>query len=319
MPASNDIKMQRIYLRQGVLSLFALVLIACEKPYVGLDEDETIEPANLIVNVAGFEQMPFDKGITSRTESEAAAVCTRLNFVFYQGDTKVKSIPQRVADADFGSISLSLPQGSYKMAVIGHSSVASAKIESLDKISFEKSLVTDTFCYYEEIEVGEEPKTLDVVLKRVVAMFRLQLSEDLPEGISQLKFYYTGGSSTLSAVTGYGSVNSKQTVVLDVVPAQRVFEVYTIPHSEQDELKMTITALGVNGSSVMERSFVSIPVQRNIITSYTGSLQNTDQPDNPDDPDDPDSPDNPEVLATGSVQSNVMVSAEWDGEDPHTF
>lgn len=296
------------YPRGAIVALLALLLAACEKPYVGLQEEEAAPAVNFFVNVTSFEQIPFDDAVTRA--SAPSEVCSRLNFVIYQGDEKVKSIPQRVTDADFGRIAIALPQGQYKLAVVGHSSVASASISSLDKISFEKSLITDTFSFYDEFEIGEGTQTLDITLRRVVAMFRLQQTADVPEGVTQLKFYYTGGSSTLSAVTGYGSVNSKQTVVLDVAPQQREFEVYTIPHAETGELKMTISALNAAGAIVYERTFENVPVQRNRVTRYVGDIFDGTTPDVPDTPDTPE---------TFEVPSQLQVLAEWDEEHIVTF
>ena len=287
--------------RIGVVLLSIAMLVACEKPYVGLEEEQAETTANVFVNVNGFEQIPFDDTVVSRAEGAVDDLCTRLNFVIYQGDTKVQSIPQKKGDDKFGHIAITLPEGSYKIAVIGHSSVASATVTSLDKISFEKNLLTDTFYYYQDFQVGAGSQTLDVIMKRVVAMFRLQLTADLPENITQLKFYYTGGSSTLSALTGLGSVNSKQTVTMDVTAGQRLFEVYTIPHTVQDELKMTISAMDASGTVIKERIFESVPVKQNMITRYTGDFFKGSSSE----------------ISETSLQ--VRVASEWEGENDFTF
>ena len=119
--------------------------------------------------------------------------------------------------------------------------------------------------------------------------------------ITQLKFYYTGGSSTLSAITGYGSVNSKQTVVLNVAAGQRNFEVYTIPHAETGELKMTISALDASGTVMKERPFEGVSVQRNMITCYTGDFFNGASTE------------------TGESSFQMKVNAEWEGETSVLF
>ncbi len=279
----------------------AVMLTACEKPFVGLIEEETpATPANLIVNVTGLDQVPFDEA-TTRSVADIAAACSRLNFVIYQGETKVQSVAQKRDDAAFGTFAISLPQGQYRMAIIGHSSEGTATISSLEKISFKNNRVTDTFLYSADIEVGEGTQALDVQLQRVVAMFRLVLTADLPENITQLKFYYTGGSSTLSALTGYGSVNSKQTVILPVSSGQRQFEVYTIPHAEEGVLKMTISALDASSTLIKERILETVPVRRNMITRYTGDFMDGSSAE----------------TAETSVQ--MQISTEWDGEDEYSL
>ncbi len=281
----------------------ACLLAACEKPYVGVEPETFIdEDANLIVHVVGFETIDFDDPAATRTSVNITELCSRLNFVVYKDDTKVSSVAQKKADDNFGTIGLALQPGTYKLAVIGHNSDGTATVTTLDKISFKNNRVTDTFCYYTEVEVTGEKQELDVELRRVVAMFRLCLTDPLPENVQQLKFYYTGGSSTLSAVTGYGSVKSKQTVVLDVESGQQRFEVYTIPHEETDTLKMTITALGAGGAELHQHVFEKIPVRRNKVTRYTGNIY-ADTP----------------TETGGGLSVHMHADGEWDGEDEVEF
>lgn len=258
----------------GLTLLF--LLLGCEAPYVG-DPGGVEENANLILKVSGFQITPFEDTASSslapatRAEQSITELCSRLTFVVYQGDTKFRSVAQKQGDTGFGTVAFSLPQGKYTVAIIGYNSDGACTVNSLEKISFKDNRVTDTFLYCEELEVTDQPTTHETTLTRVVAKFRLTLTDTaFPDEVRQLKFYYTGGSSTLSALSSYGSVNSKQTVKLDVVAGQRQFEVYTIPHDESGTLKMTITALDDDGNTVKERVFEGVPVRRNAVTTYTG-------------------------------------------------
>lgn len=281
-----------------VFMTLACLVAACEKPYVSEEQEPVVdERTNLIVHVSGFEMAYFDMPTMTKTDVNITELCSRLNFVVYQGDTKVASVAQKADDANFGTIALTLPQGTYRVAVIGHNTEATATVTSLDKIAFKNNRVNDTFSYYTVLEVTGEQQELDVELRRVVAMFRMVLTEPLPETVHQLKFYYTGGSSTLSAITGYGSVNSKQTVLLDVAEGQTQYEVYTIPHAETGELKMTITALDATGATLHERLFEQVPVQRNRITTYTGDFYDNTSTE------------------TGGLGVQMHASPDWDGED----
>jgi len=285
-------------------SFFVVVLttalFSCEQPYVGPETETTDSNPNVTFRVTAFEQLPFDE-VATRAATDISQLCSRINLVVYDGDTKVKSVVQKKGDADFGTIAMTLPQGSYKVAIIGHSTSASATVTSLEKISFASNLLSDTFSYYTEITVGDEAQTHDVELRRVVAMFRLVQTKALPEKVSQLKFYYTGGSSTLSAITGYGSVNSKQTVVLDVEPGQTQFDVYTIPHAETGLLRMTISALDATETVLKECVFEEVPVQRNRITRYTGDIFDGSTGE------------------TGENSFRLKAEGEWAGEDSYGF
>lgn len=285
-----------------VVMAMACLMTACEKPYVGLEEPVPGDNnANVILHVTGFDTTDFDDPITTRATVDITQLCSRLNFVIYKGDTKLKSIAQKEGDAGFGTVALSLPEGTYKIAIIGHSSDGTATVTTLDKISFKNNLVTDTFLFCEDLEVTGEQQDIDIELRRVVAMFRLILTEPLPAAVRQLKFYYTGGSSTLSALSGYGSVNSKQTVVFNVETGQTQFEVYTIPHAETGKLKITITALDATETPLHERVFEEVPVQRNKITRYTGNLYEGTSTE------------------TGGMNFRLRASGDWDGEDSFSF
>lgn len=282
-----------------VVAFAALALAACEQPYVGLEPNQEEQP-NTVFRVTSFEQLEFDNA-SSRAATDIASVCSRLNLVVYNGETKVKSVAQKSDDKDFGTLALTLAEGTYQVAIIAHSTGASATVTSLEKISFSSNVISDTFLYYGEITVGEGVQTHDVQLRRVVAMFRLNLTQPLPANVSQLKFYYTGGSSTLSAVTGYGSVNSKQTVTLPVATGQSVYEVYTFPHAESGQLKMTITALDASKTELFERVFEEVPVTRNKITQYRGDFFGGAS------------------SSTAETHFTLTADTEWNDEVTHEF
>ena len=293
-------------LRMNAKMLLAMVLTAimtaCEKPYVVVEEPVPgDDKANVLLRVTGFDTLDFDDTASTRTDVDITQLCSRLNFVIYDGETKLKSIAQKKDDPGFGSVALSLPQGTYKVAIIGHNSDGTATITTLDKISFKNNIVTDTFLFCDDLEVTGEQQSVDIELRRVVAMFRLALSQPLPAEVRQLKFYYTGGSSTLSAVTGYGSVNSKQTVILNVESGQTQFDVYTIPHAETGKLKITITALDATETPLHERVFEEVAIQRCKITRYIGNFFE-------------DSP-----TESGGLSFRMRAAEEWEGEDTFTF
>lgn len=256
-----------------------LLLLGCEAPYVGEPLVEEEENANVVLEVSGFQVIPFDDGTSasmnpsSRADQPITDLCSRLTFVAYQGDNKMRQVSQKQGDKDFGTVAFALPTGKYTFAIIGYNSDGACTVSSLDKISFKDNRATDTFLYCEELEVTDQKTTHDVKLNRVVAKIRFTLTDEaFPTEVTQMKFYYTGGSSTLSALSSYGSVNSKQTVKLDITSGQREFEVYTIPHAETGTLKMTVTALDASGNTVKERVFEDVPVRRNAITAYTGNF-----------------------------------------------
>ena len=255
----------------------ALLIASCEKPILDEDVSDKKE-ANVILHMTQFEQTAFGNNsnrAATRAATDITDLCTRLNVAIFDTDgTKVKTVAQKDTDSDFGTVALTLTAGTYQLVVIAHCCDGSATITSTEKVTFPNNKVTDTFYYYGDLVVTDSQQSYDLTLTRAVAMFRLVLTdEEIPSNVSRLKFYYTGGSSTFSPSAGYGCVNSKQTEYRTVAPGLTVFDIYTLPHTEEDVLtKLTVTALDANDNTVKERVFENVPVTRNQITRYTGSF-----------------------------------------------
>ena len=148
----------------------------------------------------------------------------------------MKTVAQKKEDTSFGTDSLTLPAVIYQLVV------------------------------------SDSQQSYDLTLTRAVAMFRIVLTdEEMPANVAKFKFYYVGGSSTFSPSSGYGCVNSKQTEIRAVADGVTAFDIYSMPHTEDDVLtRLTVTALDANGNTVKEHTFENVPVTRNQITRYTG-------------------------------------------------
>ena len=255
----------------------AVLMVACEKPI--LDEDVvSMKEANVILHMTQYEQEAFGNSgnrAATRAATDITELCSRLNIAIFDDEgTKVKTVAQKEGDASFGTVAMTLAAGTYQLVVIAHNAEGSATITSTEKVTFPNNKVTDTFYYYGDLVVTSEVQSYDLTLSRAVAMLRFVLTdEEIPSNVTRLKFYYTGGSSTFSPSAGYGCVNSKQTEYRAIAPGLTVFDIYTLPHTEEDVLtKLTVTALDANDNTVKERIFENVPVTRNQITRYTGSF-----------------------------------------------
>ena len=245
-------------MKKYLLIALALLVAACEKPV--FDEDiVSMKEANVILHMMQYEQESFG----TRAATDITELCSRLNVAIFDADgTKVKTVAQKEGDASYGTVALTLAAGTYQLVVIAHNGEGSATITSTEKVTFPNNKVTDTFYYYGDLIVTS------------VAMFRLVLTdEEIPSTVTKFKFYYVGGSSTFSPKEGYGCVNSKQTEIRTVADGVTTFDIFTLPHTEDDVLtKLTVTALDANDNTVKERIFENVPVTRNQITRYTGSF-----------------------------------------------
>ena len=284
-----------------------LVLSGCEK--VSIDDEEpssVTEKANLILNVT-------TDGITPMTSTRSGeSFWTHLNFVVYQNGTKVAGINQAEGDSGYGQASMQLSPGNYQVLVLAHSSSSNPTLTNPEKLQFTNAMgFTDTFYYYDGITVTSEAQTHNIQLERATAMLRFIIDDEMPSGISYLRFYYTGGSGALNARTGWGCVDSKQTVNINVDPSASrpyVFEMYTFPKDQQSNLTLTVTAYGEDGVEVVrERKFTGITVERNKITEFEGNFFTENPNDNPND----DPNDNPSQSSSDTFV--ITADTEWGG------
>lgn len=268
--------MKRNILWVFVVVLVSVILTACEKANWDDGGQKPVQgdEVRVVFNVKRFEQIPFNDGIdVTKANVSVDNICTHIHLAVFNNGGKVKTISQKAGDEHFGTITADLPKGTYKIVLIAHSCKGTATITSPEKISFPDNKLTDTFYYCSNVTVGNDTE-YNIELKRAVSMFRLITEDAIPERVAAIRFYYTGGSSSLNAVTGFGCVKSRQTEIRTIdatsVNKSGKFEIYTFPHEEADKLKITVTALDAAGNTIKEQIFSKVPVKRNVITQYTG-------------------------------------------------
>ncbi len=232
------------------------------------------EQFNVCIAIVGYEDTRF--GTTKADAVGMADVCTRVDAQVF--DAAGSRVVKKSLIADDGAcldtLRLNLTDGDYQIVILAHSCAGAPTFSSPDKITFPNNKVTDTLYKYITLSVaGSSVQQQDVVLTRAVAAFRLTLVEDKPDAVSSLKFYYTGGSSTFNAVTGYGCVNSRQTEIRDISAAtgQTTCMVYTFPHEETDAIDVTVTALGQSGDTIAVGKIAAVEIRRNCISAYDAS------------------------------------------------
>jgi hypothetical protein len=277
--------------------LALLMLCACQKASIYDDEPKPETKPNLIVNVFEIEQTPF----SDITRAEPAEACTRLNFLVYDmEDKRVKYVNQQVGEEDFGTASFQLDEGDYYLVVVAHSSDGNPTTTNPVKIQFtNKQGYSDTFLSSGIINIGSDLLEQKVHLDRITALCRFVITDDYPDDVARMRFYYTGGSGAFDSTTGFGNVNSKQTVFFDVADGQKQFDLYTFPHDIEGTIHLLVTALDAEDNVIKEHEF-DVPITQNKITWLSGPY------------------------FTGSHSGSTTVSAvnintEWAGEIHLTF
>ena len=280
----------------SLLAFAICLLLSCEQPVIidhtGGDADD-----NLLVSIYKIEQQPFGSELTRAIE---AGLCNRLCFAVYDVSGKrLKQVNQKAGDAGFGTVGFQLPEGHYQVVVVGHNSDGNPTMTDPQKIKFDNADgYSDTFLHSEQVEVTDDPIELSVELQRIVSLCRFVVTDDVPDQVTRLRFYYTGGSGAFDAKTGLGSVNSKQTVMFDVEPGQKQFDLYTFLRDATGTLNLVVTAYDDADNIIQEREF-EVPMTRRMITQLAG----------------------PYFTSAGSSAISIVIGIndEWEGEQTITF
>lgn len=295
----------------SLLLMLVATLTSCEK--FALDDSGTnSHDANANVIIHASVAKNNSTGTRSGEEDEEVEgkpledYCSRLSIAIFDGEEKVKTLNLTAEKDGYDDIGINLDAGKYRMVAIGHNGSGNCTISSPEKVKFYKNKMTDTFFYYGTFNVIDGEDTDDyILLNRAVAQFKVHITDaTIPAEAHSIKFYYTGGSSTLDAVTGYGCVQSRQTESFKLQEGKRDYSVYTFPREENKGLKMTINILDADAQSIKEYSKEGVPVKRNNITQTNISIKDHTISD----------PDQKEDGDSGKGNLGFTVNPDWEGE-----
>ena len=286
-----------------VAGLAALAFTSCEKPIID-DDDEVSQFYAGNANVLLYFDATNDDA--TRAVTNIDAYFRKLNVMIFDSDgnkvlTKVRT--QTADDENFGSMSMTLAEGTYTVVAVGHSSTNSATIKSDQMVQFTASngeKLTDTFCYCGILNIGEEPEEHSLIMNRATAMIRFVFTDTLSDNVASVKFEYSGGSANFNPSTLEGTTKSKQSE--NRPSAGHIYSLYTFPYmATSGVLAVTISVLGEDGTTAFRRVITNVPVTRNRITTFTGRLFDEGSG---------------EITQTGF---GFLVNGEWEGEDHHEF
>ena len=280
-----------------MMAFAVITLTACEKAIAPENRPE----GNVTLHFSMTNADPTTRALS-------AAYFSKLNIMLFDADgervfDKVKT--QTSDDDDWGTLSLKLTAGTYTVVAVGHSSHNSATIKSPEAVQFtasEGEKLTDTFCHCSQITVDGDAQQYDLDMYRAGAMIQFVLKdEEFPANFSHFLMEYTGGSANFNPTTLEGITKSSQSERRTTNGIQ-IYQAFTFPYMATScYIKMTCSALDVDGTIIRKRTFDAIPVTRNRITTYTGPFFEEG-----------------DGVFTMSDFS-FLIHADWDGEDKYDF
>ncbi|MCI7578624.1 MAG: FimB/Mfa2 family fimbrial subunit [Prevotella sp.] len=245
-----------------LLLIFAAFLCAACEKYVaeeGTQSESKVIDGNLVVKA---ECVVTRAGETEENQESLPLKdrFTRMTMVLYQDDVRVDYVNQENSDPGFGTMSVDLDPGTYQLVVLAHSGQRSPTTTNCHKISFSAPL-TDVFSYYGDVVIGKEASKITVQLTRAVAKIQLNITDEIPEGVSFFNYIYKGASVSFDPATQIGVVSStRRNVEIEKAEGVKTFELYTFVSSDNQTVDWDFAGYSELNEVIGSKKFSDIPV-----------------------------------------------------------
>ena len=251
-----------------LLLIFAAFLCAACEKYVaeeGTQSESKVIDGNLVVKA---ECVVTRAGETEENQESLPLKdrFTRMTMVLYQNDVRVDYVNQVNTDPGFGTMSVDLDPGTYQLVVLAHSGQRTPTTTNCHKISFSAPL-TDVFSYYGDVTIGKEASEKTVQLTRAVAKIQLNITDEIPEGVSFFNYIYKGASVSFDPATQIGVVSStRRNVEIEKAEGVKTFELYTFVSSDNQTVDWDFAGYSESNEVIGSKKFSDIPVSLRKVT-----------------------------------------------------
>lgn len=254
--------------------------------------DVDVDDVKLTFRISNYMQYNLDDFTRSVSKADTLA---HLAFAVFDASSDAMigrvTIQNRGA-AGYGTFSVELPKGKYRVIFLGYDGTRQCHIEAPDRIFFDDNYVPHTFLYSKEITVdGSLPSSQQVVLHRCVSAFRINIDDVLPSNLASFRMSCKQGGVVLNGKTGYvdadNSVGRSHSINIPSsylgTKGMVYLTAYLFLPSDQLELDYVVDALDVKGNVIKSRTFEAVPMQINVLANFTGEFFSGDTPMPPSD------------------------------------
>lgn len=280
---TGDRMVVKVLLSIGALAALVAVLTSCTKDD---DEPESELPTLKIIvpsdSIKTHAIINFcfggDVSITEMTRATLAELNMTDVWVFdYVGGQLQATTHQTASDASFGSPSLTVDYGDHTFYFVA----SRGDTPTIDGTTISWAKPSDTFWATLSLTVAPGSSiTQAVSLRRVAARLRITVTDEIPATLASLSVTPSHWYYGLDYLNG-DAADDRQTARTVNVPAsyvgttgQLVASFFTISFSTQWTTDITLKATGTDNSTLSSISIKDVPMQRNHVTSYGGSILN---------------------------------------------
>lgn len=212
---------------------------------------------------------PYDVTPITRSATSIAEVVTRLDVWIISG-TDTVAAHQSTSDVGFGSVSLTLDKTKiYTLYAVGHKATGPATLAD-GIITFPDDKVTHSMFYTTTFSPATTT-SLSCLMTRIVADFRLEITDDIPTSAVKFRFTVSGVYDRWSVTTG-ATHGIDRVSTINYGGTSAIFNVYAITTDAQTTHDITVTALDENDQEVQTRTFVDVPLRNGYKTNYRGTF-----------------------------------------------
>lgn len=183
--------------------------------------------------------------------------------------------------SDFGSATLRLPIGKYKMVAIASAMKGEVNIVSAEEVTFPENESLDDMAYVcKDIEVKSGSNTFNCQLERAISLLKFHSSDELPAGISKVEASLSGNiSRVFNPTTGYGvkgagdNTQNRSWSLANMKPGKAItISMYVFLSSEKETIQADLNIYNTDNEVIKALHFDQVTLQQNHVTTYTGPL-----------------------------------------------
>lgn len=209
---------------------------------------------------------------------------TRLDIAIIPANSRqnIQYVHQSDAtQSDFGSATLRLPIGKYKMVAIASAMKGEVNIVSAEEVTFPENESLDDMAYVcKDIEVKSGSNTFNCQLERAISLLKFHSSDELPSGISKIEASLAGNiSRVFNPTTGYGvkgagdNTQNRSWSLANLKPGKAItISMYVFLSSEKETIQADLNIYNTDNEVIKTLHFDQVTLQQNHVTTYTGPL-----------------------------------------------
>ena len=227
------------------------------------DERRVSEPTDVILTFS-----PYDVSPMTRTAVSIADVVTHLNVWLANGGDVI-ALQQTNSDANFGTLTATLDKTkTYTMYAVAHKADGATLTDGV--VSFTDDKVTHSMWYTTTFSPSTTT-SLACEMTRIVANFRLEITDDIPAECKSFRFTVAGIFDRWNVSTG-GTHSLDRVSTINYGGTSSIFNVYAIVTDAQTTHDITVTALDADDQPIQTRTFSDVPLRNGYKTSYRGTF-----------------------------------------------